>query len=64
MPALAGQRQDYLEKVLQAYRKGDRKSPEMDAMSSILTDEDIKGLAAHYAYQKGRPVVYVTVPNK
>jgi cytochrome c553 len=64
VPALAGQRQDYLEKVLQAYRKGDRKSPEMDAMASILTDEDIKGLAAHYAYQKGRPVVYVTVPNK
>lgn len=36
----------------------------MAAMSSILTDSDIKGLAAHYAYQKARPVVFITVPNK
>ena len=33
-------------------------------MSSVLTDDDIKGIAAHYAYQKGRPVVFITVPNK
>jgi cytochrome c553 len=64
VPALASQRREYLEKVLKAYRKGERKSPEMDAMSSILTDEDIAGLAAHYAYQKARPVIYVPVPSK
>jgi cytochrome c553 len=63
-PALAGQRIDYLEKVLKAYQKGARKSPEMAAMSSILTDDDIAGLAAHYAFQKGRPVVFITVPQK
>ena len=33
-------------------------------MSSILTDDDIKGIAAHYAYQKGRPVVFITVPEQ
>jgi cytochrome c553 len=63
VPAIAGQRIDYLEKALKAYRKGDRKSPEMDAMASILTDEDIKGIAAHYAFQKGRPAVFITVPS-
>lgn len=64
VPALAGQRLDYLAAVLTGYRGGDRKSPEMTAMTSILTDDDIKGLAAHYAYQKPRAVVYVTVPAK
>ena len=36
----------------------------MAAMSSILTEEDIKGIAAHYAYQKSRAAVFVTVPSK
>ena len=64
VPALAGQHVEYLEKALNAYRTGGRSSPEMAAMSSILTNDDIKGLAAHYAYQKGRPVVFITVPAK
>ena len=63
-PALAGQRIDYLEKALKAYQKGARKSPEMAAMSSILTDDDIAGIAAHYAFQKGRPAVFIAVPAK
>jgi cytochrome c553 len=63
-PALAAQRLDYLEAALSAYRSGARKSPEMTAMSSILTPDDIKGLAAHYAHQKGRPVVFIMVPSK
>ncbi len=63
-PALAGQQIDYLEKVLKAYQSGARKSPEMGAMSSILTQDDIAGIAAHYAFQKGRPTVFITVPAK
>jgi cytochrome c553 len=63
-PALAAQRLDYLEAALSAYQSGARKSPEMTAMSSILTPDDIKGLAAHYARQKGRPVVFIMVPGK
>ena len=62
VPALAAQRTDYLEAALKAYRSGARTSPEMAAMTSILTDDDIKGLAAHYARQKGRAVVFVPVP--
>ena len=64
MPALAGQRQDYLEAVLHAYKTGARKSVAMAAMSSVLTDDDVKGLAIHYAYQKARSFVFVPVPAK
>jgi cytochrome c553 len=63
-PALAAQRLEYLEAALSAYQSGARKSPEMTAMSSILTPDDIKGLAAHYARQKGRPAVFIAVPSK
>jgi cytochrome c553 len=64
VPALAAQRLDYLEAALSAYQSGARKSSEMTAMSSILTPEDTKGLAAHYAHQKGRSVVFIAVPSK
>ena len=64
LPALAAQRVDYLEKVLHAYRTGARKSPAMAAMSEILTEADVEYLAAHYASQNARAVVYVTLPSK
>ncbi|HEY7656026.1 MAG TPA: c-type cytochrome [Burkholderiales bacterium] len=64
LPALAAQRLDYLEKVLHAYRKGARKSPAMAAMSEMLTEADVENLAAHYARQKARGVVYVILPSK
>ena len=62
VPSLAGQRMDYLDKALRAYRAGQRTSLEMAAMSSILSDDDIKGIAAHYAWRKARPAVFVLVP--
>lgn len=64
MPALAAQRADWLEAVLDAYRKGTRKSVAMSAMSASLSDADVKALAAHYSRQVARPVVYVVVPAK
>ena len=64
LPALAAQRADYLEKVLNDYRTGARKSPRMAAMSDVLTDQDISGLAAYYAHKKARPVVFITLPPK
>jgi cytochrome c553 len=64
LPALAAQRVDYLQKVLHAYRKGERKSPAMAAMSEVLTEADVENLAAHYARQSARAVVYVTLPGK
>ena len=64
MPALAAQRTDWLESVLDAYRKGARKSSAMSAMSASLSDADVKALAAHYSRQPARPVVYVLIPGK
>ncbi len=64
LPALAAQREEYLEKVLHAYRTGDRKSPQMAAMSDGLTETDIDNLAAYYARQKARAVVYIALPAK
>jgi cytochrome c553 len=63
MPALAAQRADWLEAVLNAYRKGARKSTAMSAMSASLSDADVRALAAHYSRQPARPVVYVLVPG-
>jgi len=64
LPALAAQRTDYLQKVLQAYRKGERKSPQMAAMSEGLTEADVDNLSAYYARQKARAVVFIAVPAK
>jgi len=63
-PALAAQRTDYLEKVMRAYRKGDRKSSAMTAMLDGVSDADIESLATHYARQKARTMVYVPLPAK
>jgi cytochrome c553 len=64
LPALAAQRLEYLERVLHAYRTGERKSPQMAAMSDVLTEADVENLAAYYARQKARAVVYVALPAK
>jgi len=63
-PALAAQRHDYLEKALAAYRSGARKSSAMAAMTDGLEPADIEAIAAHYARQKAKSVVYVAVPGK
>ncbi len=64
LPALAAQREDYLQKVLNAYRSGARRSPEMAAMADVLSENDIKNLAAYYAHQKARAIVYVPMPTR
>jgi cytochrome c553 len=64
LPALAAQRADYLEKVLHAYHTGARKSSAMAAMSALMTEADVKDIAAHYARQTARAVTYVVVPAK
>jgi cytochrome c553 len=64
LPMLASQRVDYLEKVLHDYQTGARKSPQMAAMADVLTEQDIESLAAHYARQKARAVVFLPLPSK
>ena len=61
-PALAAQRVEYLERVLRAYKKGERKSKEMAVMSEGLDDALVDGLAAHYARQKARGLAYLVLP--
>lgn len=63
IPALAAQRADWLETVLHAYRTGARKSSAMSAMSSTLSEADVKEVAAYYARQTPRAVLYVVVPE-
>lgn len=63
-PAIAAQRADYLDPVMRAYRKGERKSTAMTAMLDGMSDEEIAELATHYSRQKARSVVYVPVPTK
>ena len=62
MPRLAAQRADWLEQVLQTYRSGARKSTAMAAMSALMSEADVKDLAAHYARQSARAVTYIVVP--
>jgi cytochrome c553 len=64
MPMLAGQREDYLRKVLEHYRTGERHSLEMAAMSEALSENDVRNLAIYYSRQKARPVTYVPIPAK
>ena len=62
MPALAAQRADWLEQVLQAYRTGARKSTAMAAMSALMSEGDVKDLSAYYARQSARAVSYIVLP--
>ena len=64
VPAIAAQRTDYLERILNAYRTGARKSTAMSAMSKVLTEAEVGMLAAYYSQQKARAVVYVQLPAK
>ena len=64
IPVLAAQRSEWLENVLAAYRSGGRKSNAMSAMTTALTDADIREIAAYYSRQTARPVTFVVIPAK
>lgn len=56
-PNLAGQKEAYLAKQMQAFRSGARKDPSMQAMVANLRDTDIGNLAAYYASLPASPAV-------
>ncbi len=64
IPALAAQRVEYLQTALPDYQTHARTSPEMAAMSEVLSEDDIKNLATYYAHQKARAFVFMAVPEK
>jgi cytochrome c553 len=49
VPKLGGQSAKYIENALQAYKKGDRAHPSMQAIAVSLSDQQIAALAAYYA---------------
>lgn len=51
-PRLAGQYESYLIRALSEYKSGARANPMMMGFASMLSEEDIKDVAAYYASQK------------
>tara|TARA_B100000315_G_scaffold150334_1_gene139035 strand:- start:2200 stop:2517 length:318 start_codon:yes stop_codon:yes gene_type:complete len=49
LPNLAGQKDQYLVKVMQEYRDSIRHDPNMKALMQGLSDKEIEDLAAYYA---------------
>ncbi len=47
-PNLQGQKAAYLEKQLKAFRSGERKDSNMNALAKPLSDADIANLAAYF----------------
>jgi cytochrome c553 len=58
VPMIGGQSAKYIEAALQAYKKGDRKHPQMTPTAKVLSDQDIADIAAYYAQQSA------ATPNK
>ena len=64
VPAIAAQRADWLESVLNAYRTGARKSAAMAAMVSVMSESEARELAAYYARQPARAITFIPLPTK
>jgi cytochrome c553 len=64
VPVIAAQRADWLELALNAYRTGARKSTAMAAMSSVMSESEVKELAAHYSRQTARAVTFIALPAR
>jgi cytochrome c553 len=52
-PSLAGQHRDYLEHAIAGYKAKLRQDPVMQGQAMLLSDQDIKDLAAFYSAQPG-----------
>lgn len=51
-PKLAGQHPEYLEKQLAEFKSGKRANAVMSGMAAMLSDEDMKNVAAYFSTQK------------
>jgi cytochrome c553 len=51
VPMIGGQSAKYIEAALHAYKKGDRKHPQMTPTAKTLSDQDIADIAAYYSQQ-------------
>jgi cytochrome c553 len=57
-PSLAGQHASYTYKQLTDFREGRRNNATMTGMVAVLTDDDMKNLAAYYETQTPKPVAF------
>lgn len=64
VPKISGQNAKYIEVVLDAYRKGDRKHPSMRGIATTLTDQDIADVAAYYAQHGADKTVELPAPRE
>ena len=61
-PSLASQNEAYLARVIETYASGGRHNTTMSAMSQPLRPSDVEGLAAYYASQPRKSILYVELP--
>ncbi len=61
-PSLAAQNELYLARVIETYATGGRHNSTMAAMSQPLTPSDIEAVAAYYASQQRKSILYVELP--
>jgi len=61
-PMLAGQNETYLKQALKAYASGTRENTTMHAMADPLSAMDIERIAAYFAAQQPKAVVYMQLP--
>lgn len=54
-PILEGQHPEYLVKQLTEYKAGKRKNAIMNGMAAVLTEADIRNVAAFYASKQAKP---------
>jgi cytochrome c553 len=54
-PRLAGQHDAYIMKQLNNFKTGDRTNPIMSPLAKLLTDDDIRNLAAYLSAQTPKP---------
>ena len=52
VPKLGGQHPAYIVQALQAYKRGDRSHPSMQAIAASLSEQDMADLAAYYGGAK------------
>lgn len=57
-PSLAGQHASYIYKQLMDFKEGRRSNASMTGLAAILSEEDMKNIAAYYESQQPRPVAF------
>ena len=61
-PMLAGQDESYLVKVIKSYATGEWDETTMHAMADPLSRMDVERIAAYFASQQPKAVVYIQLP--